>query len=48
MCTLIGLAFNLIGTVMVAFTFKKGHVEAYQEKDENPKMESMVYYRRWA
>ena len=47
MCTLIGLALNLAGTVMVAFTFKRGHVEAYQEKDKNPKMESMVQYRRW-
>jgi len=45
MCTLIGLAFNLVGTVMVAFTFKKGKVEAWKETSKE--MESMVQYRRW-
>jgi len=45
MCTQIGLAFNLVGTILVAFSFRKGTVVAWQEKDKKPKMQSMVHYR---
>jgi hypothetical protein len=46
-CTQIGLALNLIGTILVAISFRKGTVEAWQEKDKKPKMQSMIYYEAW-
>ncbi len=45
MCTQIGLALNLVGTLLVAFSIRKGTVEAWQEKDKNPKMQSMIRYK---
>jgi len=47
MWILIGLILNFFGTIMVAFSIKKGTVEAWQEKDENPRMQYMIYYTAW-
>jgi hypothetical protein len=44
MWTLLGLILNFAGTVLVAFSFKRGTVMAWQEKDKNPKMQYMIYY----
>jgi hypothetical protein len=42
--SIIGLSFNFIGTVLVAFSIRKGEVIAMQEKSKRPKWESMIRY----
>jgi hypothetical protein len=47
MWILIGLSLNFVGTIMVAFSIKRGTVQAWQEKDKNPKMQYMILYSAW-
>lgn len=42
--SIIGLSLNFIGTLLVAFSIKKGKVKAMQEKSKHPKWESMIQY----
>ncbi|MFC2163620.1 hypothetical protein ACFLT2_01335 [Acidobacteriota bacterium] len=42
---IIGLSLNFVGTLLVAFSIKKGEVEMMQEKSKNPEWETTIKYR---
>ena len=42
--SIIGLSLNFIGTLLAAFSIRKGEVIAMQEKSKHPKWESMIQY----
>jgi len=42
--SIIGLSMNFIGTILLAFSVRKGDVTAMQEKCKKPIWESMIRY----